>query len=138
MGPLAVLTCATLVLTVFHPGLPASLVIFSLSVAFGSYQIAANTEFVLRTPKDRRAQAFGIAGMGVIVGQGVGFVVAGAAVQVVAPAVVIAIGGGIGAVAACVLTLSWRGISPPGGRHAHRRRSRRGLVGRPVSPSGSG
>jgi MFS family permease len=138
MGPLAVLTCATLVLTAFHPGLPASLVIFSLSAAFGSYQIAANTEFVLRTPKDRRAQAFGIAGMGVIVGQGAGFVAAGAAVQVVSPATVIAIGGGIGAVIACVLTLSWRRVSPPGGRHSLRRRPRHGLAGRPVSPSGSG
>ena len=138
MGPLAVLTCATLVLTVFHPGLPASLVIFSLSAVFGSYQIAANTEFVLRTPKERRAQAFGIAGMGVIVGQGAGWVAAGAVVQVVAPATVIAIGGGIGAVIACVLTLSWRRVSPPGGRHAVGRRSRRGLAGRPVSPTGSG
>ena len=42
MGPLAILTCATLVLTAFHSGLAASLVIFSLSAAFGSYQIAAN------------------------------------------------------------------------------------------------
>src|SRR5215472_5592186 len=60
MGPLAILTCATLVLTAFHPGLAASLVIFSLSAAFGSYQIAANTAFVIRTPDERRAQALGI------------------------------------------------------------------------------
>ena len=70
MGPLAVLTCATLVLTALRPGLAVSLVIFSLSAAFGVYQIAANTAFVLRVPNERRAQAFGIANMGVIVGQG--------------------------------------------------------------------
>jgi MFS family permease len=118
MGPLAVLTCATLVLTVFHPGLVASLVIFSASAAFGSYQIAANTGFVIRAPAERRAQAFGIATMGVVVGQGAGFLAAGAAAEVLAPTTVIAIGGGIGAVAAGVLTLRWRRVSPPGGRHA--------------------
>ena len=124
MGPLAVLTCATLVLTAFRPGLVASLVIFTLSAAFGSYQIAANTAFVVRTPNERRAQAFGIASMGVIVGQGAGFVAAGAAAEVVSPATVVAIGGGAGAVVAAVLTLRWRQVSPPGGRHAPGRRPR--------------
>jgi hypothetical protein len=122
MGPLAVLTCATLILTAFHPGLAASLVIFSLSAAFGSYQIAANTAFVIRTPNERRAQAFGIASMGVIVAQGAGFVAAGAAAKVIAPATVVAIGGGVGAAVAGVLTLRWRRVSPPGGRHAPGRR----------------
>jgi MFS family permease len=122
MGPLAVLTCATLVLTALRPGLAASLVIFSLSAAFGVYQIAANTAFVVRVPNERRAQAFGIANMGVIVGQGAAFVAAGAAAEVVAPAVVIAVGGGIGAIVGLLLTLRWRHVSPPGGRHAAGRR----------------
>jgi MFS family permease len=122
MGPLAVLTCATLVLTALRPGLAASLVIFSLSAAFGVYQIAANTAFVVRVPNERRAQAFGIANMGVIVGQGAAFVAAGAAAEVVAPAVVIAVGGGVGAIVGLVLTFRWRDVSPPGGRHAAGRR----------------
>ncbi len=122
MGPLAVLTCAALVLTVLRPGLAVSLVIFSASAAFGVYQIAANTAFVVRVPNERRSQAFGIANMGVIVGQGVAFVAAGAAAQRFAPAAVIAVAGGIGAVVALVLTLRWRHVSPPGGRHAAGRR----------------
>ncbi len=123
MGPLAVLTCATLVLAALRPDLAASLVIFSLSAAFGVYQLAANTAFVVRVPNERRAQAFGIANMGVIVGQGAAFVAAGAIVQVLRdPAVVIAVGGGIGAVVATVLTIRWRHVSPPGGRHAAGRR----------------
>ena len=122
MGPLAVLTCGTLVLTALRPGLAFSLVIFSLSAAFGVYQIAANTAFVVRVPSERRAQAFGIANMGVIVGQGAAFVAAGAAAEVVSPAVVIAVGGGIGAIIGFVLTLRWRHVSPPGGRHAAGRR----------------
>jgi hypothetical protein len=122
MGPLAVLTCATLVLTALRPNLAASLVIFSLSAAFAVYQLAANTAFVVRVPNDRRAQAFGIASMGVIVGQGAAFVAAGAAAEFATPAMVIAVGGGIGAVVAFVLMLRWRHVSPPGGRHAAGRR----------------
>ena len=122
MGPLAVLTCATLVLTAFRPGLAASLVIFSLSSVFGTSQLAANTAFVIRVPNERRAQAFGIASMGVIVGQGAAFVAAGAAAEVLTPAAVIAIGGALGTVVALVLTLRWRRVSPPGGRHAAGRR----------------
>ena len=122
MGPLAVLTCGTLVLTALRPSLADSLVIFSISAAFGVYQLAANTAFVVRVPNERRAQAFGIANMGVIVGQGAAFVAAGAAAEVVSPAVVIAVGGAIGAVIALVLTLRWRHVSPPGGRHAAIRR----------------
>jgi MFS family permease len=133
MGPLAVLTCATLILTALRPGLGASLVIFSASAAFGVYQIAANTAFVVSVPNERRAQAFGIASMGLIVGQGLTFIAAGAAAGVVAPAVVIAVGGGIGAVAALILTLSWRTVGPPpGGRHAAGRRSWHAAAGNAV------
>jgi hypothetical protein len=51
--------------------------------------------------------------MGVVVAQGAAFVAAGAAAQVVTPASVIAIGGGIGAVAAFALTLRWRRLTSP-------------------------
>lgn len=122
MGPLAVLTCATLILIALRPGLAVSLVIFSLSAAFGIYQIAANTAFVVRVPTERRAQAFGIANMGVIVGQGAAFVAAGAVTEFVAPAVVIAVWGGVGTAVAVALALRWRQLSPPGGRHAVGRR----------------
>jgi len=137
MGPLAVLTCGSLVLTALRPGLAASLVIFSLSATFGVYQIAANTAFVVRVPNERRAQAFGIASMGVVVGQGAAFVAAGAAAEVVAPAVVIAVGGGIGAIVGLVLTLRWRHVSPPGGRHAAGRRAGRAATRSSVPLRGS-
>ena len=104
------------------PGPCASLVIFSLSAAFGVYQIAANTAFVVRVPNERRAEAFGIASMGVIVGQGAAFVAAGAAAEVMCPALVVAVAGAIGTVIAFVLALRWRHVSPPGGRHAAGRR----------------
>jgi MFS family permease len=137
MGPLAVLTCATLVLTALHPNLVVSLAIFSLSAAFGSYQIAANTAFVIRVPTERRSQAFGLANMGVVVGQGAAFVAAGAAVEVISPAAVIAISGATGAVIAIVLTFRWRHVSPPGGRHAARRRSGHAATRKSVPLRGS-
>lgn len=138
MGPLAMLTCATLVLTALRPNLAASLVIFSLSAAFAVYQLAANTAFVVRVPNERRAQAFGIASMGVIVGQGAAFVAAGAAAEFIAPATVIAVGGGIGAVVAFVLMLRWRHVSPPGGRHAAGRRPDHTAKPKSVPLRGSG
>jgi hypothetical protein len=51
--------------------------------------------------------------MGVVVAQGVAFVAAGAAAEVVTPATVIATGGGIGAVAALALTLRWHRVATP-------------------------
>jgi predicted MFS family arabinose efflux permease len=122
MGPLAALTCGTLLLTGLRPSLPISLVIFGASAAFGVYQVAANTAFVVRVPAQRRAQAFGIANMGVVVGQGAAYVAAGAAAELVTPATVIAIAGGIGTVCALALTVRWRQVSPPWGRHAASRR----------------
>ena len=113
MGPLAAATGATLVLIALRPGLAVSMVIFSVAAATCAYQLAVNTAFVARVPDERRAQAFGIASMGVVVAQGATFVGAGAAAQVVPPASVIAIGGGIGAVAALALTVSWRRVSAP-------------------------
>ena len=113
MGPLAVAAGATLVLTALHPGLVISLVIFSAAAASGAYQLAVNTAFVVRVPDERRAQAFGIASMGIVVAQGAAFVAAGAVAEVVTPASVIAVGGGIGAVAAVALTFSWRRVTSP-------------------------
>ena len=113
MGPLAAATGVTLVLTALHPGLIVSLVIFSVAAAACAYQLAVNTAFVARVPDERRAQAFGIASMGVVVAQGAAFVAAGAAAQVVTPGAVIAAGGGIGAVVAVALTFSWRRVTSP-------------------------
>src|SRR3974390_545852 len=100
MGPMAVCACGTLVLTALRPGLGVSMAIFALSGTFGVYQIAANTAFVERLPNERRAQAFGLANAGLLVGQGMAFVLAGAAAEGGPPSPVIALGGGLGGVRA--------------------------------------
>jgi predicted MFS family arabinose efflux permease len=120
MGPMAVLTCAALVVPIARPGLYVSMAIFAVSNTFAMYQIAANTAFVERIPNERRAQAFGLASAGLIVGQGVAFAIAGAAAEVVPPSTVVALSGGLGALIACGLALRWRRMSPAVGRHTAR------------------
>ncbi len=120
MGPMAVCTCAVLLLAVFRPGFAISLAIFALSGTFAIYQIPANTAFVQWVPDNRRAQAFGLANIGIVVGQGVALILASAAAEVLPPATVIALGGGLGAVTACYLALRWRDIPPAVGRHTAR------------------
>ncbi|HEX3514188.1 MAG TPA: MFS transporter [Trebonia sp.] len=120
MGPMAVLTCAILAVTVLRPDLIVSMALFAASNSFAMYQIAANTAFVERIPNEKRGQAFGLANAGLIVGQGAAFAVAGAAAEVVPPSTVVALSGGIGAVIACGLAIRWRGMSPAVGRHTAR------------------
>jgi len=129
MGPMAVLTCAILLVTVLRPGLVVSMAVFALSNMFAAYQVAASTEFVERLPNEKRAQAFGLANAGLIVGQGAAFAVAGAATALVPPPVVVAVSGGLGAVAACGLALSWRRMAPVAGRHSARH------LGRAAAPA---
>jgi len=120
MGPMTVLTCGILAVTILRPNLEVSMAIFALSNTFAMYQIAANTAFVERIPNERRAQAFGLANAGLIVGQGVAFAIAGAAAEVVPPSTVVALSGGLGALIACGLALRWRRMSPAVGRHTAR------------------
>ena len=130
MGPMAACTCGVLVLAAVRPDLAVSIAIFALSSAFGMYQIAANTAFVERLPNERRAQAFGLANAGLLVGQGLAFMAAGAAAEVVPPSTVIALSGGLGALVACGLALRWRDMSPAVGRHSARHLGRQASLTR--------
>jgi hypothetical protein len=107
MGPLAVATCAVLILFIAHPSLPTALAILAVSGAFGAYQIAANAAFVSAVPGSRRARAFGLAQGGMSLGQGTVMVVAGAAAQRFAPATVIAVFGAVGAGCAAYVAVLW-------------------------------
>lgn len=130
MGPMAVCACAVLLVVALRPGLIVSMAIFALSNTFAMYQIAANTAFVERLPNERRAQAFGLANAGLVVGQGLAFLAAGAAAEVVPPSTVIALCGGLGALMACGLALRWRDMSPAVGRHSARHLGRQASLAR--------
>jgi MFS family permease len=103
MGPLATAASAVLVLFVFHLGLlPVLLVLFAAG-AFAAFQLAANAAFVAAAPPERRSEAFGLAQGGMSLGQGVFMVLAGAAVSLSPPHLVIAAFGAAGTVAALVI-----------------------------------
>jgi hypothetical protein len=135
MGPMAAATCGILLVTFLRPGLAASMAVFALSNVFAVYQVAANTGFVERLPNEKRAQAFGLANAGLVVGQGAAFAIAGAAATLVPPSAVVAVSGGLGAAAACGLALSWRRISPGVGRHTARHLKRSTGPARPAIDS---
>ena len=107
MGPLSVAASAVLVLFIWRPDLPASLLILFASGLFAAYQLAANAAFVNAAPTEQRSQAFGLAQGGMSLGQGIVMVLAGAAADHHSPALVIAVCGAVGAVTALVIAFSW-------------------------------
>jgi MFS family permease len=116
MGPLAIVNCAVLMFFALRPGLLVSILILGTSGFFSAYQLAANAAFVQAAPNERRSQVFGLALGGMSLGQGTMMIVAGAAVEAVRPAAVIAICGGIGSLAAALIAVGWsrtRARKPP-------------------------
>jgi len=109
VGPLAVASCAVLVLFAWRPGLAVSLLILGASGLCASYQLAANAAFVTAAPAEQRSQAFGLAQGGMSLGQGAVMILAGAAAEHYAPARVIAVCGAVGAVLALAIALTWAG-----------------------------
>jgi MFS family permease len=106
MGPLAVTSCAALILFAFKPTLLWVLVILAASGVLSCYLIAANAAFVAAAPAEHRSRAFGIAQAGMSLGQGTAMIAAGAAVQRYSPSIVIAVCGTVGAVAAVIVVIS--------------------------------
>jgi MFS family permease len=114
MGPLAIGTCAVLVLFYLRPSLAGSLLILFVAGLGACYQLAANAAFVSAAPQEQRSQAFGLAQGGMSLGQGIVMILAGAAAGHHSPARVIAVCGAVGAVAALLITIN---SAPDGGRH---------------------
>lgn len=102
MRPLAVAAGIPLVACAFHPGLTVSLVLWVLCGIGTSYNVAANAAFVHGVPNERRGQAIALATTGIVLGQGLGVMVAGFLAASMAPAVVVGIAGGL---AIALLTL---------------------------------
>jgi MFS family permease len=116
VGPLAVASCAVLVLFAWHPDLVVALLILGVSGLFASYQLAANAAFVTAAPPEQRSQAFGLAQGGMSLGQGMVMILAGAAAEHYAPAKVIAVCGAVGAVLALAIALGPGRSRPASGR----------------------
>ena len=108
MGPMAVAACLILVTCLAQPDLLGLLAIVAGSGLLAAYQIAANAEFVLAAPDDRRGQAYAIANGGMNLGQGVLYVLAGLVASATTPAIAVAGSGLIGAILAWWLATDWR------------------------------
>lgn len=115
LGPLAVATCAVLIVFEARPGLGLSVLVLAASGALGGYQPAASAAFVSAVPTSMRGAAFGIAQGGMSLAQGVVMIAAGGAAGAFAPSDVVAAVGAIGAVCAAGIAISWdrpRGRAP--------------------------
>jgi MFS family permease len=100
MGPLAIGSCAPLIGCIAEPGLWVTVALWFVSGLCASYQLAASAAFVLNVPDAQRGQAFGLARTALIVSQGIGVLVAGAAADRWDPALVVAAAGILGVLVA--------------------------------------
>jgi MFS family permease len=101
--PMAFLTGVPLIVCLWWTDLLAVGVLWGLSGLFSAYNLAANAAFVRAVPDARRGQAFGLVQAGMAVGQGIGFLVAGAAAEWLDPLTVVAFAGALTCVVAVAL-----------------------------------
>lgn len=106
MAPLAIACCALLMPMAAKPGLDIALLLFAASGACACFQVSANARFVQAAPPHQRGQAFGLAGAGMSLGQGVAMILAGLAVQYTAAWYVVGAAGALGTAAAIALTVT--------------------------------
>jgi len=112
LGWLAMLACVPLVGSAARPPLPVVLALLAVAGVGSGYQVIADAAFLQRLPDSGRGAAFGFAASGVIAVQGLGFLVGGAAAQVISPPQVVAVAGAVGVAAAAVLTVAWARVRP--------------------------
>jgi MFS family permease len=106
--PMAFLCGIPLIACLWHPGLLWVGVLWGISGFFSAYNLAANAAFVRAVPDARRGQAFGIVQGGMAVGQGLGFVIAGAAAERFGLLTVVAAGGVVTSAVALMLSVATR------------------------------
>jgi MFS family permease len=116
MRPLAIASCAVLVLFAVGPGLPLALLILFASGVFDCFQVAASAAFLSAAPIQQRSQVFGLAQAGMSLGQGAAMILAGAVAQQHSPSTAIAVIGALGTLAAVVIAAGrppWRRPAAP-------------------------
>ncbi|MBL7253121.1 MFS transporter [Paractinoplanes lichenicola] len=118
--PAALLSTAALIPALFAPGLVIVLILLAAAGAGASFGAPLNAVFVRRVAPEFRGRAMGVAASGLLVVQGLGFLVAGAVVEAgLAPAVVIGASGVLGTIAVALISVSWRRATTPEGVPAH-------------------
>lgn len=109
---LAAAACAVLMLFAVRPSLVPALLILAGSGLASCYLVSENAAFYDAVPNEHRGKAGGVANAGMVLGQGVMMIAAGAVAIHLGPAAAIAIFGAAGTTLAVVLAVSWRRIIP--------------------------
>ncbi|MFC5832830.1 MFS transporter [Nonomuraea insulae] len=110
LGPLAAVAGLPLTVCALHPGLIASVALWSLTGVAAAYQVIAQAEFVRALPSHRRGQALGLAVPAITAVQGVGLLLGGVLADHIGPATTIAVTGAAGVVTGIPLALVWRRV----------------------------
>ncbi|GAA2614922.1 MFS transporter [Actinomadura fulvescens] len=134
MGWMAMLACAPLIGAAAHPPLWAVMLLWAVSGVGSAYQLAANAAFVAAVPPSGRGQAFGLAQSGILAGQGVGILIAGAGAQVLGVEAVVALAGALGLSVAAMLSLTWNKVRGNVIAEMHNRPGQRAPDPAPASP----
>ncbi|MEC3977312.1 MFS transporter [Amycolatopsis sp. H20-H5] len=100
MAPLALAACLPLVVCFVRPSLGVTVALWAISGAASAYHLPASAAFVRAVPDHRRGQAFGLAATALKTSQGLGIAAAGLAADRAPAAVVVAVAGGLGSLAA--------------------------------------
>jgi MFS family permease len=111
MRPLAIASCAILILFALRPGFQIALLILFASGVCDCFQVAASASFIRAAPESQRSQVFGLAQAGMSLGQGIAMILAGATAQHHSPSTAVAISGALGTIAAITISAgraSWR------------------------------
>ncbi|HEV2781264.1 MAG TPA: MFS transporter [Actinophytocola sp.] len=108
VAPMAVAAIAPLVPFALRPGLVPAVVLLLISGACGAYQITASATFMRTVPDERRGQAFGLAGSGLVAVQGLGVAAGGLVAQAFgSAALAIALAGIAGLPAGLLTARGW-------------------------------
>jgi MFS family permease len=111
--PLSVLAAVPLVGCALSPSVPLAALLWLVAGVGQGYQLAANVAFVSAVPPGLRAAAFGVVSAGLMAGQGLAVLVAGALAEVFRPHFVVAGAGLLGTLAALAL---WAVADSDGGQ----------------------
>ncbi len=108
IGPLAVITAVPLVLCGFTPGLAVSLALWFLSGAAACYVVQVFAEYARGVPDERRGQAIGLAGSGLLAIQGLGIAGGGVLASLFGTSTAVAMAGVLELVLSLGLAVAWR------------------------------
>lgn len=111
MLPMAALSGVPLMACILQPGVIVTWLLWAAAGVFMAYHLAASAEFALSVPNANRGQAFGLVLSGMMVGQGIGLLVAGLLAEYLSPLSVVALSGLSTVLAAAALARSQSAIS---------------------------